>query len=68
VVKIGRSSNVQNFGKRSCQRKKRKKKSHLELILTPDECSSQNERPNEKCWMKFYKHLTHHWLVGNNTW
>jgi hypothetical protein len=47
---------VQNFGLQRevvKEKKKRKKISLRELILTPDECSSQNERPNEKCWMKF---------------
>jgi len=46
--------------KLSKKKKRKEKKSHLELILTLDECSSQNERPNEKCWMKFLKHFTHH--------
>jgi hypothetical protein len=53
---------VQDFGleREVVKEKKKKKKSHLELILTLDECSSQNERPNEKSWMKFLKHFTHH--------
>jgi len=52
------------------KKKKKKKKSHLKLILTLDECSSQNERPNEKMLDEISETFySPYWLVhNNNTW